>query len=111
MASLSRENLLEPERALHALYCDEVQNFTLVIDFPTILAESRKYALSLVASTQTLAGLPAAAAKAIFGNCATIAAFCVRGEDTQALGREFGVAGDETRRTVDQMTDMIVSAS
>jgi len=41
LASLSRENIPEQNRKLHVLYCDEMQNFTLGIDLPTILAESR----------------------------------------------------------------------
>lgn len=58
LASLSRQDTPEDKRALHVLYADEVQNFSYGIDFPTILAESRKYALSLVIGTQTLSQLP-----------------------------------------------------
>src|SRR5947209_2292417 len=65
LASLSRENVPEEARKLHILYCDEMQNFTLGIDLPTILAESRKYALGLVVGTQTLSGLPEATVKAL----------------------------------------------
>jgi type IV secretory pathway TraG/TraD family ATPase VirD4 len=65
----------------HYLYCDEVQNFTHRVDFPTILAESRKYALSLTIGTQTLSQLPEASLAAVFGNCATFISFRVGGED------------------------------
>lgn len=54
LASLSRQDIPEADRQPHFLYCDEVQNFTHGVDFPTILSESRKYALSLTIGTQTL---------------------------------------------------------
>src|SRR5205085_11508004 len=93
LASLSRESVPEAERKLHILYCDEMQNFTLGIDLPTILAESRKYALGLVVGTQTLSGIPERTVKSLFGNCATIASYRVSGEDAEALAREFGTSG------------------
>lgn len=110
LASLSRENIPEDKRRLHVLYCDEMQNFTLGIDLPTILAESRKYALGLVVGTQTLAGLPGPTVKAIFGNCGTIASYRVSGEDAEELVREFGVNGAGAR-TAEQWMDLIVPAS
>jgi Type IV secretion-system coupling protein DNA-binding domain len=110
LASLSRENVAEEKRQLHVLYCDEMQNFTLGIDLPTILAESRKYALGLVVGTQTLAGLPGPTVKAIFGNCGTIASYRVSGEDAEELVREFGVSGAGAR-TAEQWMDLIVPAS
>ena len=58
LASLSRQDTPEDERPLHVLYVDEVQNFTHGVDFPTILSESRKYALSLTVATQTLSQFP-----------------------------------------------------
>jgi hypothetical protein len=72
---------------------DEMQNFTLGIDLPTILGEARKYALGLVVGTQTLAGIPEHTVKALFGNCATIASYRVSGEDAEELVREFGTSG------------------
>jgi hypothetical protein len=107
LASLSRENVPEEKRQLHILYCDEMQNFTLGIDLPTILAESRKYALGLVVGTQTLDGLPKPTVKAIFGNCSTIASYRVSGDDALQLVREFGVSG-EGQLSVD---DLILPAS
>jgi hypothetical protein len=87
-----------------------MQNFTLGIDLPTILAESRKYALGLVVGTQTLAGLPGPTVKAIFGNCGTIASYRVSGEDAEELVREFGVSGAGAR-TAEQWMDLIVPVS
>jgi hypothetical protein len=110
LASLSRENIPEADRKLHILYCDEMQNFTLGIDLPTILAESRKYALGVVVGTQTLAGLPGPTVKALFGNCGTIASYRVSGEDAEELVREFGVNGAGAR-TAEQWMDLIVPAS
>ena len=97
-------------RTFHVLYADEVQNFTHGIDFPTILAESRKYALGLVVGTQTLAGLPERTIKALFGNCGTIGSFRVSGEDAEELDREFAVSGAGVR-TAEQAFDLIVPAS
>jgi type IV secretory pathway TraG/TraD family ATPase VirD4 len=57
LASLSREDMPEHDRALHVLYADEVQNFAHGADLGTILSESRKYALSLTIATQTLTQL------------------------------------------------------
>jgi hypothetical protein len=63
-----------------------------------------------VVGTQTLAGLPDATVKAIFGNCGTIASYRVSGEDAEALVREFGVSGTGAR-SADQWMDLIVPAS
>lgn len=110
IASLSRENVPESERALHVLYADEVQNFTHGVDFPTILSESRKYALSLTIATQTLTQLPDKSLEAVFGNCGTLISFRVSGEDAKALVREFGVSG-EGPKTAEEWFDLIVPAS
>ena len=110
LASLSRQNIPEADRRLHFLYCDEVQNFTHGVDFPSILSESRKYALSLTIGTQTLSQLPDESMAAVFGNCATLVSFRVSGDDAQALVREFGASG-EGPRLVDDMYNVIVPAS
>ena len=68
LASLSRQDIPEAERHPHFLYADEVQNFSHGVDFPTILAEARKYALSLTIGTQTLSQLPDDQVAAVFGN-------------------------------------------
>jgi hypothetical protein len=110
LASLSRQDIPEHERRLHTLYVDEVQAFVHGINFSTILAESRKYALALVVATQTMAGLPEGAREAIFGNCGTLISFRVSGEDANSLVREFGVSGEGVR-TAEQSFDVIVPAS
>lgn len=57
------------------------------MDFPTILSEARKYQLTLVIATQTLARLPPACLAAVFGNCATVVSFRVGGEDARCSGK------------------------
>ena len=110
LASLSRQDIREADRRPHYLYADEVQNFTHGVDFPTILSESRKYALSLTLGTQTLSQLPDESIAAVFGNCATIASFRVSGDDAKSLVREFGASG-EGPRIADQLYDTIVPVS
>src|SRR5437867_1771029 len=110
LASLSRQDIPEAYRRPHYLYADEVQNFTHGVDFPTILSESRKYALSLTIGTQTLSQLPEATLASVFGNCATIISFRVSGDDAKSLVREFAASG-EGWRGAEQMFDIIVPAS
>jgi hypothetical protein len=110
LASLSRQDVAEAERVPHYLFADEIQTFTHGVDFPTILSESRKYGLSLTIGTQTLSQLPEKTVSAVFGNCATIVAFRVSGDDAQSLVREFAASGEGPRLT-DQMFDVIVPAS
>lgn len=62
------------------------------VDFPTILSEARKYRLTLVIATQTLAQLPPACLSAVFGNCATVVSLRVGGEDAKVLRGEFSTA-------------------
>jgi type IV secretory pathway TraG/TraD family ATPase VirD4 len=110
LASLSRQDIPEADRRPHYLYADEVQNFTHGVDFPTILAESRKYALSLTIGTQTLAQLPDETLSAVFGNCATLVSFRVSGTDAHALVREFAASGEGARLAEDSF-DVIVPAT
>jgi type IV secretory pathway TraG/TraD family ATPase VirD4 len=110
LASLSRQDIPEADRRPHFLYADEIQTFTHGVDFPSILSESRKYALALTVGTQTLTQLPEGAIEAVFGNCATIISFRVSGDDAKALVREFAASGEGTRGA-EQMFDVIVPAT
>lgn len=110
LASLSRQDIPEADRRPHFLYADEIQTFTHGVDFPSILSESRKYALALTVGTQTLTQLPEGAIEAVFGNCATIISFRVSGDDAKALVREFAASG-EGPRSAEQMFDVIVPAN
>ena len=110
LASLSRQDIPEADRQPHYLFADEIQTFTHGVDFPTILSESRKYALSLIIGTQTLSQLPEKTVAAVFGNCATLVSFRVSSEDARALTREFAASGEGPRLS-DQMYDIILPAS
>lgn len=87
LAALSRDS---DEPAPHYLYADEIQNFIHGVDFPTILAEARKYGLFLTVATQTLSQVPERSRSALFGNFSTLLAFRTSGEDAIILNREFG---------------------
>lgn len=92
LASLSRQDIPEAHRIPHYFYIDEVHNFTHGIDLSAILAEARKYRLSLTVATQTLAQLRRhndEIVPAIFGNCGTLASFRVSGDDAVILAKEF----------------------
>ena len=110
LASLSRQDIPEADRRPHYLFADEIQNFTYGVDFPTILSESRKYALSLTIGSQTLSQLPEDSIAAVFGNCGTIVSFRVSGDDAKSFVREFGVSG-EGPRLAEQAFDLIIPAS
>lgn len=92
LAALSRQDTPESERVPHFFYIDEVHNFTHGIDLSAILAEARKYRLSLTVATQTLAQLRRhndEIVPAIFGNCGTLVSFRVSGDDASLLAKEF----------------------
>lgn len=92
LAALSRQDQAEAERVAHYFYIDEVHNFTHGIDLSSILAEARKYRLSLTVATQTLAQLRRhndEIVPAIFGNCGSLISFRVSGDDAVLLAREF----------------------
>jgi type IV secretory pathway TraG/TraD family ATPase VirD4 len=92
LASLSRQDTPEAHRIPHYFYIDEVHNFTHGIDLSAILAEARKYRLSLTVATQTLAQLRRhndEIVASIFGNCGTLASFRVSGDDAVILAKEF----------------------
>src|ERR1700733_4084099 len=65
------------------LVADEVHNFVHGGRFGTLLAESRKYGITLVLATQGMHQLPFA--KDVFSNCPTQISFNVSGEDAKAI--------------------------
>jgi type IV secretory pathway TraG/TraD family ATPase VirD4 len=106
LASLSRQDTPEAHRIPHYFYIDEVHNFTHGIDLSAILAEARKYRLSLTVATQTLAQLRRhndEIVPAIFGNCGTLASFRVSGDDAVILAREF--ASDVIAKQLENLPD------
>ena len=81
IAALKREK--QKERPPFKVVVDEVQNFTHGGRFGSLLAESRKYGLSLVNAFQGLYQVPFA--KDLFSNCPTQIAYNVSGEDAKAI--------------------------
>ena len=81
IAALRREK--QKVRPPFMLVADEVQNFVHGGRFGTLLAESRKYGITLVLATQGMYQLPFA--KDVFSNCPTQIAFNVSGEDAKAI--------------------------
>jgi len=69
------------------LVADEVHNFVHGGRFGTLLAESRKYGISLVLASQGMYQLPFA--KDVFSNCPTQITFNVSGEDAKATGENW----------------------
>lgn len=84
LAAMQRDKPSRP----HLIFADEVQNFVHGIDFPTILAEARKYGLTLFIATQTLEQMPDP--EAVFGNCSNLISFRVGGEDAEKIAKNFG---------------------
>jgi hypothetical protein len=88
LAALERESVPEHRRRPHTLFADEVQNFIHGVDFPTILAETRKYHLATAIATQTIGQLPDP--EAVFGNCNIEIAYRLGGKDAKLMADEWG---------------------
>jgi hypothetical protein len=81
ISALKREK--QKSRPPFMLVADEVHNFVHGGRFGTLLAESRKYGITLVLASQGMYQLPFA--KDVFSNCPTQITFNVSGEDAQAI--------------------------
>jgi DNA helicase HerA-like ATPase len=81
IAALKREK--QRSRPPFMLVADEVHNFVHGGRFGTLLAESRKYGITLVLASQGMYQLPFAAD--VFANCPTQITFNVSGEDAKAI--------------------------
>jgi Type IV secretion-system coupling protein DNA-binding domain/TraM recognition site of TraD and TraG len=88
LAALGRAEIPEGRRRNFHLYIDEFHNFT-TDSFATILAEARKYRLSLTLSNQTLDQIQNSVRHAVFGNCGTLVSFRVGGSDAERLAIEY----------------------
>lgn len=88
LAALSRADTPEAERKDFYLYCDEFFNFASA-SFTGMLAEARKYRLSLILAHQYIEQLDEELRAAIFGNAATIIAFRLGAQDAEVLAKEF----------------------
>lgn len=87
VAAFSRANIPEKERKPFYLYVDEFQNFT-TDTFATILAEARKYGLSLNITNQYIAQLTEKVRDAVVGNAGTIISYRIGAEDAEFLTHE-----------------------
>lgn len=91
LAAMSRASV--PDREMKYLpnfylYVDEFQNFTND-SFAQILAQARKYKLSLIVAHQYVKQMTEVVRDAIFGNVGTMIAFRVGADDGEALEKEF----------------------
>jgi hypothetical protein len=95
LSALSRSTQPEHTRKPFYLFVDEVHSF-VSLSFADILAEARKYALSLFMAHQYIEQLPEKVRIAIFGNVGTIASFRIGAEDAKYLSQEFFPVFDES---------------
>lgn len=88
LSAMSRADVSIDKRPECFLYVDEFQNFATEA-FAVILAEARKYNLSLTMANQYVEQLPEEVRSAVFGNAGTIISFRVGGADADFLVKEF----------------------
>lgn len=88
LAALYRASQAEHTRKPFYLYIDECHSF-ITLSFSDILAESRKYALSLFLCHQYLEQLDDRIRSAIFGNVGTLISFRIGATDAEYLANEF----------------------
>ncbi len=93
MSALSRVDIPESERRPFYLYIDEFQNFT-TDSISQILAEARKYKLSLTLAHQFIGQLSEEISKAVFGNVGSMSSFRVGSEDAEFLEKQFAPVFD-----------------
>ena len=89
LAAMARTGQPEDDRRDFYLFVDEFQNFSTDA-FASILAEARKYRLSLVLSHQYVDQLPLPVRQAVFGNVGTLISFRIGHSDAEILHKEFG---------------------
>jgi hypothetical protein len=89
-AAQGRATIPEEQRRDFSLYVDEFQNFATT-SFATILAEARKYRLSLVMAHQFLSQVPDFLQDAVIGTANTMIAFRVGATDAPLLASELGL--------------------
>ncbi len=88
LAALHRARQEEAKRVPFYLYIDEMHSF-VTLSFADILAEARKYRLSLFLTHQYVEQLDEKIRHAILGNVGTLIAFRVGAEDAAYLKKEF----------------------
>ncbi|MGE3809395.1 MAG: type IV secretory system conjugative DNA transfer family protein, partial [Gemmataceae bacterium] len=87
LAAMSRADMPEARRRDFHLYVDEFQNYA-TDSFATVLAEARKYGLSLTLANQFLEQLDEATLAAVFGNVGTLVCFQVGVSDAETLAQQ-----------------------
>lgn len=87
-AALFRASYEPHKRTPFYLYVDEMHSF-ITLSFADMLAESRKYGLSLFLTHQYIEQLHEDIRAAIFGNIGTLISFRVGAEDAEYLEKEF----------------------
>jgi type IV secretory pathway TraG/TraD family ATPase VirD4 len=87
LAGLARADRSEMERRDFHLYLDEFQMFA-TLSLATMLAELRKYRVSLILANQYLGQLDLAVRDAVLGNVGTLICFRVSADDASHLARE-----------------------
>lgn len=87
-ATLCRAPYGPHQRIPFYLYVDEMHSF-VTLSFADILAESRKYGLSLFLAHQYIEQLHEKIRSAIFGNVGTLISFRIGAEDAEYLKKEF----------------------
>jgi hypothetical protein len=95
LAALYRSTQSEEQRRAFYLYIDEMHSF-VSLSFADILAEARKYRLSLFLTHQYIDQLDERIRLAIFGNVGTLISFRVGAEDAKYLVNEFKPVFDES---------------
>ena len=95
LAALYRSIQMEHERTPFYLYVDEMHSF-VSLSFIDVLAEARKYKLSLFLTHQYIDQINEKIRSAIFGNVGTIISFRIGAEDAKYLTKEFYPEFDET---------------
>lgn len=88
-AAMRRTAIPEHERRDFHLHIDEFQNFT-TDSFATVLAEARKYGLTLTLGHQYLAQTSETVRAAILGNVGSLVAFRLSAVDADVLAKEIG---------------------
>jgi len=88
LSAFARISISEEERKDFYLYIDEFQNFAFK-GVASILAEARKYRLSMVLAHQYIKQLPEEIISAVIGNVGTVVSFRVGAQDAEFLERLF----------------------
>jgi hypothetical protein len=89
LAAMSRADQPPSERADVTVFVDEFTTFSSNA-FASMLAENRKYKMSMVLACQHLAQVRPAVVDALLGNVGNILAFRTGERDAQVLARQFG---------------------